>query len=74
MEEYSVENIILEEPEFTSWTKHVLNKRDRIISKAQQYWVKNHKYGLRVPKTVNNMSRLMKRMSILSGGTLSCRK
>ena len=30
----------------------MLNKRDRILSKTQQYWVKNHKYGLRVTKTV----------------------
>ena len=52
MEEYAVENIISEETAFAWWPKHVLNKRDRIISKTQQYWVKNHKYELRVPKTV----------------------
>ena len=28
------------------------NKRDRILSKTQRYWVKTHKYGLRVPKIV----------------------
>ena len=50
--EYAVENRILEEPEFSWWTKHVLNKREQIITKTQQYWVKTHKYRLRLPKTV----------------------
>ena len=53
MAEYAVENRILEEPAFAWWTKHVLNKRYQILSKMQQYWVQPHKYGLRVPKTVN---------------------
>ena len=52
MVHYDVENIILEEPALVWWTKHMLNKRDRIISKTQRYWVKTHKYGLIVPKTV----------------------
>ena len=52
MAEYAVENRISEEPAFTWLTKHVLNKRDLIISKTQQYWVKTHKYGLRLSKTV----------------------
>ena len=52
MPEYAVENRILKEPAFVWWTKHVLNKRDQIISNTQQYWVKNHKYGLRVPNMV----------------------
>ena len=50
--EYAFENRILEEPEFAWWNKHMLNKRDLIISKTQRYWVKTHKYGLIVPKTV----------------------
>ena len=53
MAEYTVENRILEEPAFAWWTKHMLNKRDRIISKTQKYWVKTHKKGQRVSKTVN---------------------
>ena len=52
MSEYAVDNRFSEEPAFAWWTKHVLNKRDKIISKTQQYWVKTHKYRLRVPKTV----------------------
>ena len=30
----------------------MMNKRDLIISKTHQYWVKTHKYRLRSPKTV----------------------
>ena len=52
MAEYADENRISEDPAFTWWTKHVLNKRDWIISKTQQYWVKTHKYRLRVPKMI----------------------
>ena len=52
MVEYTVENIFSKEPEFAWWTKHVLNKRDQIISKMKLAWVKTHKYGHRVPKTV----------------------
>ena len=52
MIEYAVENRISGEPEFAWCTKHMLNKRDRIISKTQRYWVNPHKYRLIVPKTV----------------------
>ena len=60
MAEYTIENIISEEPAFTWWTKHVLNKRDQIISRMQRYWVKEHKYGLRVPKTVKKSVKINK--------------
>ena len=30
----------------------MLKKRDRIISKTQRFWVKAHKYEIRVPNTV----------------------
>ena len=52
MAEYAVENRISEEPAFAWWVKHVLRKRDRIISKTQRHWLKTHKYGIRVPRTV----------------------
>ena len=53
MAELAVENCILEEPAFVWWVKYVLKKRDRIISKTQRFWVKTHKYGIRVSNTVN---------------------
>ena len=30
----------------------MLNIGDEIIFKTQQYWIKTHKYGLRLPKRV----------------------
>ena len=52
MAEYAVENRISEEPAFAWWTKTALRRRDRIISKTQRHWLKTHKYGIRVPRTV----------------------
>ena len=50
--EYPVENRISEETAFAWWVKFVLQKRDFIILKTQRYWHKTHKYGIRVPNTV----------------------
>ena len=47
-----MENIISERPAFAWWVKFVLWKRDDIILKTQRYWLKTHKYGIRVPRTV----------------------
>ena len=66
MAEYVVDNIILDKPAFAWWNKHVLNKRDEIISKTQQYWVKTHKYRIIVPKTVKESADIDKE----NGGTL----
>ena len=52
MDEFAAENRISEEPAFVWWVKYVLNKQERIISKTQRFWVKTHKYGIRVPNTV----------------------
>ena len=41
-----------EEPAFAWWVKFVSRKRARIISKTQIHWLKTHKYGIRVPNTV----------------------
>ena len=53
MAELALENRISEEPEFAWWVKYVLKKRYQMISKTQRFWVKTHKYGIRVPNTVN---------------------
>ena len=50
--EYAVDNRVSEEPAFAWWVKCVLRKHDHIISKTQRYWLKTHKYGIRVPNTV----------------------
>jgi hypothetical protein len=51
--EYAVANQIHEEPAFKWWISDVLRRRNRIISKVKRrYWSLTHKFGIRVPKTV----------------------
>jgi hypothetical protein len=54
--DYAVSNGIDKEPAFTWWIPHVLRKRARIISKIKRgktkYWHKTHKYGIELPKSV----------------------
>jgi hypothetical protein len=51
--EYALVNKIIEEPAFAWWAKHVLRKRDRIIKKVKlRYWDRTHKYGILLPKSV----------------------
>ena len=51
--EYAVLNKIAYKPGFAWWIKKVVKKRDRIISKTdRKYWKNMHKYGLRIPHTV----------------------
>ena len=52
MAEFAVENRISEEPEFPWWVKYVLKKQDQIISNTQRFWVKTHRYGIRVTNTL----------------------
>ena len=57
--EYAVNNKIMEEPAFNWWVKAVLKKRDRIIMKVKSaYHRRTHKYGVRVPKTVQEAYKL----------------
>jgi hypothetical protein len=51
--EYAVTNNIAHEPAFNWWVHDVLRKRNRIISKVKsKYWRTTHKFGIRVPKSV----------------------
>ena len=51
--EYAIENNLADEPAFAWWVNYVHKKRERILSKVKsKYWVRTHKYGIRVPKTV----------------------
>jgi hypothetical protein len=57
--EYALTNKIVEEPAFAWWVKKVLRKRDRIIRKVKsRYWQRTHKYGVLVPKSVDEALRL----------------
>jgi hypothetical protein len=51
--EYAVANKIDQEPAFRWWVADVLRKRNRIIAKVKRrYWRTTHKFGIRLPKTV----------------------
>jgi hypothetical protein len=57
--EYAMANKLLEEPAFAWWAKHVLRKRDRIIKKVKsRYWDRTHKYGILLPKSVEEALRI----------------
>ena len=51
--EYSIPVRIHEERAFAWWTPYVIKKRNCIIAKVKsKYWVKTHKFGIKVPKSV----------------------
>jgi hypothetical protein len=51
--EYAVGNQIDQEPAFRWWVSDVIRKRNRIIAKVKKrYWRITHKFGIRLPKTV----------------------
>ena len=57
--EYAVANALEEEPAFKWWVPHTLKKRDRIISKIKsKYWRTTHKFGIRIPKSVDEAYKL----------------
>jgi hypothetical protein len=57
--EYALANKILEEPAFNWWATHVLRKRERIIKKVKsRYWSRTHKYGILLPKSVDEALRI----------------
>jgi hypothetical protein len=61
MAEYAVENNLTDKPAFKWWIKHILRKRDRIISRTKSsYWVRTHKYGFEVPKNWDDCVRIDK--------------
>jgi hypothetical protein len=51
---YAVANKIAEEPAFAWWVRDVLRPRDRVIKKVKstKYWLRSHKYGVELRKTV----------------------
>jgi hypothetical protein len=60
--EYAVANKIAEEPAFAWWVRDALRKRDRIIKKVKaRYWAKTHKFGIELPKTVEEALRIDER-------------
>ena len=57
--EYAIASCISMEPAFAWWVPHVLKERNRIISKVKsKYWLRTHKFGIRIAKTVEEACRL----------------
>ena len=57
--EYAHHRKITEEPALAWWVPHVMKKRNRIIAKLKsKYWARTHKFGIRVPKSVDEAKRL----------------
>jgi len=51
--EYAVTAKIDDEPAFAWWINYTLKKRERIIKKLKtKYWDRSHKFGIRIPKSV----------------------
>ena len=56
--EYAMQTRIAAEPAFGRWVKHVLKKKNRIIGKLKtKYWVRTHKFGVKMPKNVEEAKR-----------------
>ena len=50
---YAINNRIDKEPAFIWWVPNAMKKAKYIISKVKsKYWERTHKYGIRIPKTV----------------------
>ena len=57
--EYAVAAKIAMVPAFACWVPYALKKRNRIISKVKsKYWLRTHKFGIRIPKSVEEAKRL----------------
>ena len=57
--EYAHQSCIASEPAFAWWVPHVLKKKHHIISKVKtKYWSRTHKFGIKMPKTVEEAIKL----------------
>ena len=57
--EYSVGGRISLEPAFAWWVPYMLKKPNRIIARIQsKYWIRTHKFGVRIPKSVQEAKEL----------------
>jgi hypothetical protein len=59
--EYAIANNIHQEPAFAWWVNTVMQRRDRIVAKLQKkYWRMDYKFGIRIPKTVDEALQIDK--------------
>ena len=59
--DYAIANNIQDEPAFSWWVPYVTQKRKSILQKVKsKYWQHTHKYGVRIPKLVEEAHRIDK--------------
>ncbi len=57
--QYAESHSLLEEPAFIWWAKDALKRSRRIIKRVKsKYWQRSHKYGIRLPKSVQEALQL----------------
>ena len=57
--EYGVQSIISADPSIAWWVLYVLKKHNIIIAKVKsKYWIRTHKFGIQVPKLVQEAKRI----------------
>jgi hypothetical protein len=57
--EYAIANQLQEEPAFKWWAEKALRRRDRAVFKVKsKYYRTTHKYGVRIPKTIEEALRI----------------
>ena len=57
--EYAVTAKIAMEPVFAWRVLYMLKKKNQIISKVMsKFWIRTHKFGIRIPKSVEEAKRL----------------
>jgi hypothetical protein len=57
--EYAFANKLDKEPAFAWWVNYVHEKKEAILSKVKsKYWIRTHKYGIKVPKSVEHARKL----------------
>jgi hypothetical protein len=57
--EYAIAHNLQDRPVFALWVPFVMKKRSHIISKVKsKYWIRSHKFGIEIPKTVKHAIEL----------------
>ena len=57
--EFTISNCIAGEPAFAWWVPFVMKKRNRILAKVKsKYWLMSHKFGIRIPKSVEEAKKV----------------
>ena len=60
--EYAVRNKLDREPAFAWWIQHVIRQNKQNIAKVKsKYWTRTHKFGIEIPKTVEEAIQIDKK-------------